>query len=291
MGEVRLILQYAYNGVAIGAVYALIALGITLVYGLSRIIHFAVGEMVMVCAFVAWAVQHSTGSFVVAFVAAVAAGAVIGFTTERAMFRFTYDAPLAGFVVSLGLIIFLQALAGEIWTYDTKSVRPPFMGVHKVGSLIFRDQTLFNTALVLVIVAIFYLGLSRSRWGKALRATADNREAAALMGIPVQQLTMSTFIIGAMLAGVAGWVVLTIGAISPFVGTSYVLRGFAVALIGGLGNVKGAAVAGLGLGVAEALAAGYLSPGWSEAYVLGLVIVVLLVRPTGLGAGVEGATL
>lgn len=291
MGEFTLFVQYVWNGLAIGAVYALIALGVTLVYGLSRIIHFAVGEMVMVCAFVAWEVQGQTGSFWVALVAAVAAGAAIGLVSERLMFQFTYDAPLAGFVVSLGLIIFLQSLASEIWGVDTRNVRAPFSGVHEVGPLVFRDQTLFNTALILVVMAGFYLGLSRSRWGKALRASADNREAAALMGIPVRLLTMATFIIGASLAGVAGWVVLTIGAISPFVGGSYVLRGFAVALIGGLGNIKGAAVAGLGLGVAEALAIGYLDPGWGEAYVLGLVILVLLVRPTGLGAGTEGARL
>ncbi|MEY2446948.1 MAG: branched-chain amino acid transport system permease protein [Acidimicrobiaceae bacterium] len=291
MDELTLVVQYVWNGIAIGAVYALIALGVTLVYGLSRIIHFAVGEMVMVCAFVAWSVQDLTGSFAIALVAAVAAGATIGLVTERLMFQFTYDAPLAGFVVSLGLIIFLQSLASEIWGVDTRTVRAPFQGVHEVGALVFRDQTLFNTALILVVMAVFYLGLSRSRWGRALRATADNREAAALMGIPVRRLTMMTFVIGAALAGIAGWVVLTLGAISPFVGGSYVLRGFAVALIGGLGNIKGAAVAGLGLGVAEALAIGYLDPGWSEAYVLGLVILVLLVRPTGLGAGAEGATL
>jgi branched-chain amino acid transport system permease protein len=207
------------------------------------------------------------------------------------MFHFTYNAPLAGFVVSLGLIIFLQSGASEVWGVDTRTVQAPFAGTHEFGPIVFRDQTLFNTAMIGVILAAFYVLLAHSKWGKALRATSDNREAAALMGIPVRHLTMATFIIGAALAGVAGWVILTIGAISPFVGGSYVLRGFAVALIGGLGNVKGAAIAGLGLGVAEALAVGYLDPAWSEAYVLCLVIVVLLVRPTGLGAGVEGATL
>jgi len=291
MDRVELFAQYVWNGIAIGAVYALVALGVTLVYGLSRIIHFAVGEMVMVCAFVAWSAHDLTGNFAVALVAAVAAGAATGLVTERTMFRFTYNVPLAGFVVSLGLIIFLQAFATEIWGVDSRTVRAPFTGTHQIGTVVFRDQTIFNTALIAVILAAFYFTLSRSRWGKALRATSDNREAAALMGIPVRRLTMATFIIGAALAGVAGWVVLTISAISPFVGGSYVLRGFAVALIGGLGNVKGAAVAGIGLGVAEALAVGYLDPGWSEAYVLGLVILVLLIRPTGLGAGVEGAAL
>jgi branched-chain amino acid transport system permease protein len=284
-------IQYLWNGIAIGAVYAVIALGITLVYGLSRIIHFAVGEMVMVTAFVAWAVHDSTGSFAVAFVAAVLAGGALGLVTERTMFRFTFDVPLAGFVVSLGLILFLRGFAQDIWGADTRSVRPPFVGVRDVGGVIFRDQTLFNTGLALAVLAAFYLALARTRWGKALRATADNREAAALMGIPVRTLTTSTFILGSLLAGVAGWIVLTLSSISPYSGGSFVLRGFAVALIGGLGNIKGAAIAGIGLGVAESLAAGYLEPGWSEAYVLGLVILVLLIRPTGLAASVEGAKL
>jgi branched-chain amino acid transport system permease protein len=165
------------------------------------------------------------------------------------------------------------------------------VGVRDIGGVIFRDQTLFNTGLALVVLAVFYLALARTRWGKALRATADNREAAALMGIPVRTLTTSTFILGSLLAGVAGWIVLTLSSISPYSGGSFVLRGFAVALIGGLGNIKGAAIAGIGLGVAESLAAGYLDPGWSEAYVLGLVILVLLIRPTGLAASVEGAKL
>lgn len=284
-------LQYLWNGTAVGAVYALIALGITLVYGLSRIIHFAVGEMVMITAYAAWAVHDGTGSFALALVAAIAAGGVVGIVTERTMFRFTFDSPLSGFVVSLGLILFLRGLAQDVWGADTRTVRAPFTGVQRVGDVVFRDQTLVNTALAAVVVLGFYLVLARTRWGKALRAAADNREAAALMGIPVRTITTATFVLGAALAGVAGWVVLTLGSISPYSGGSYVLRGFAVALIGGLGNIRGAALAGLGLGIAEALAAGYLDAAWSEAYVLGLVILVLLVRPTGLAASVEGAKL
>ena len=152
-------------------------------------------------------------------------------------------------------------------------------------------QTAFNIALVIALLAACYLLLMRTRWGKALRAVSDDRGAAALMGIPVRLVITGAFTGGAALAGVAGWLILTNGSITPFVGENYLLRGFAVALIGGLGNIPGAAIAGLGLGIAESLAAGYVSPGWNDAYVFGAMIAILLWRPTGLAGGSEGAKL
>jgi branched-chain amino acid transport system permease protein len=131
----------------------------------------------------------------------------------------------------------------------------------------------------------------RTRYGKALRAVSDDRAAAELMGIPVRLIILSAFIAGSALAGIGGWIVLTSGSITPFVGENYLLRGFAVALIGGLGNIQGAALAGIGLGIAESLAAGYVSPGWNDAYVFAAMIVILLWRPTGLAGGAEGAHL
>ena len=291
MHEVRTLIQFTYDGVTIGAVYALIALGITLVYGLSRIIHFAVGELTMVGAFMAWGVHDAGGSFVLAFVVAVVGMALVGLATERMMFRFTVEAPLAGFIVSLGLIIFLQAMAVEVWGADTRSVRAPISGALSWDTIVFRKQTLLNTAIALIALVTFYVVLERTKVGKALRALADDRETAALMGVPVRTIIMLTFIVSAALTGVAGWIILTLGSISPYVGSSYVLRGFAVALIGGLGNVKGAAVAGLGLGIAESLAIGYGQPSWSQLYVFALVIVVLMWRPTGLAKGSAGAHL
>jgi branched-chain amino acid transport system permease protein len=291
MDRLQLFAQFVYDGVAIGAVYGLIAVGITVVYGLSRIIHFAVGELTMMGAFIAWDVQGRTGSFGLAFGAAVLGMAVVGLATERTMFRLTIDTPLAGFIVSLGLIIFLQALAVELWGADTRSVRPPLKGVFSLGSVIFRKQTLMNTGIAVLALAVFYIALDRTQFGKSLRALADDQEAAALMGVPVQRTIMLTFAVGAVLTGVSGWIILTIGSISPLVGSAYVLRGFVVALIGGLGNVRGAAVAGLGLGIAESLAIGYGQPSWSEFYVFLIVIVVLVWRPTGLARGAEGAHL
>jgi branched-chain amino acid transport system permease protein len=281
--------QHFYNGIAIGAIYALIAVGITLVYGLSRIIHFAVGELVMLGAYVAWAVHERTGNYWAALAAATLALAIIGLITERTVFRFTLSAPLTGFIVSLGLILILQGAAVYIWTANPQYVQPPFQGSWDLGGFIMVVQTAFNISLVVALLLGCYALLMRTRWGKALRAVSDDRGAAALMGVPVRLVITGAFVGGAALAGVAGWLILTNGSITPFVGENYLLRGFAVALIGGLGNIPGAAIAGLGLGIAESMAAGYVSPGWNDAYVFGAMIIVLLWRPTGLAGGGEGA--
>jgi branched-chain amino acid transport system permease protein len=289
--QLTLFLQHAYNGIAIGAVYALIAAGITLVYGLSRIIHFAVGELVMLGAFITWMVWRATGSFGLGLVVAVPALALIGLVTERAVFRFTLREPLTGFIVSLGLILVLQGSAIEIWTANPQYSQPPFQGSWDIGGVLVRKQSAVNILLVAAVLAVCYFVLMRTTYGKALRAVSDDPDASALMGIPVRTIIMTTFVVGAALAGVAGWIVLTIGSITPFIGASYLLRGFAVALIGGLGNIQGAALAGIGLGIAESLAAGYVGPGWTDAYVFGAVILILLWRPTGLVGGAHGARL
>ena len=215
--------------------------------------------------------------------------AIIGLITERGIFRFTFNAPLTGFIVSLGLILILQGAAIYIWTANPQYIQPPFAGSWDLGGFIMVIQTAFNISLVVILLALCYVVLMRTRWGKALRAVSDDRGAAALMGIPVRLVITGAFVVGAALAGVAGWLILTNGSITPFIGENYLLRGFAVALIGGLGNIPGAALAGLGLGIAESLAAGYVSAGWNDAYVFGMMILVLLWRPTGIAGGGEGA--
>jgi branched-chain amino acid transport system permease protein len=257
--------QQFYNGVSLGAIYALIAVGITLVYGLSRIIHFAVGELVMLGAFASWEIHRATGNYWLALAAAALALAIIGLITERTVFRFTLQSPLTGFIVSLGLILILQGAAVLVWTSNPKYAMPPFQGSWNLPGVVIIVQTAVNIALVTGVLAVCYLVLMRTRYGRALRAVSDDRGAAALVGIPVQAVIVGAFVAGSALAGIAGWLVLTNGSITPFVGESYLLRGFAVALIGGLGNVPGAVVAGVGLGVAESLAAGYVSPGWNDA--------------------------
>jgi branched-chain amino acid transport system permease protein len=283
------LLQQLYNGLSVGAIYALIAVGITLVYGLSRIIHFAVGEMVMFGAFAAFEVSRTTGSWTLAFIAALIVMAVFGWLTERGVFQHTLKQPLTGFIVSLGLILVFQNLAILIWTPSTQYVLPPLQGAWDLGAFAVIRQSFVNILIAVSILALTWWVLIRTKYGKALRAVADDQGAAALMGIPVYRVIAFAFIAGAAMAGAAGWLILTAGSISPHIGASYLLRGFAVALIGGLGSVSGAAIAGVGLGIAESLAAGYVSAGWNDAYVFGVMIAILLWKPTGLAKGSDGA--
>ena len=290
MGEdLTLFLQYAFNGIAMGAVYAMIAAGITLVYGLSRIIHFAVGELVMFGAFVALMVWEGTGSFSLAIATAIPVLAFIGLITERVVFRFTLREPLTGFIVSLGLILVFQGTAVEIWTANPKYSQPPLQGAWEFFDITVRKQSVLNLAIAAVVLAVCYYVLKMTTAGKSVRAVSDDPDASALMGIPVKKVIMATFIVGSALAGIAGCIIMTVGFINPYIGAVYLLRGFAVALIGGLGNIQGAALAGIGLGIAESLAAGYVGPGWTDAYVFGTAVLILLWRPTGLAGGAEGA--
>ena len=287
--ELTLFLQYAFNGIAMGAVYAMIAAGITLVYGLSRIIHFAVGELVMFGAFMALMVWQATDSFSLALAAAISALAIIGLITERVVFRFTLREPLTGFIVSLGLILVFQGTAVEIWTANPKYSQPPLQGAWDFFDILVRKQSVLNIVIAAIVLAVCYYVLKKTTAGKSVRAVSDDPDAAALMGIPVKKVIMATFIVGSALAGIAGCIVMTVGFINPYIGAVYLLRGFAVALIGGLGNIQGAALAGIGLGIAESLAAGYVGPGWTDAYVFGTAVLILLWRPTGLAGGAEGA--
>ena len=281
--------QQVFNGVAVGAIYALIAVGITVVYGLSRIIHFAVGEMVMFGAFAVFETTRLTGSYTLGLLAAIVVMSTIGFLTERGLFRFTLKQPLTGFIVSLGLILVFQGIAILIWTPSTQYVLPPVQGSWDFGFVTIISQLLLNMVIAAVVLAAAWFVLMRTRYGKALRAVADDQGAASLTGIPVQAVIAAAFVAGAAMAGVAGWLVLSAGSISPQIGANYLLRGFAVALVGGLGSVSGAVIAGIGLGMAESLAAGYVGAGWNDLYVFGLMIVILLWRPTGLAKGSEGA--
>ncbi|MSP36343.1 MAG: branched-chain amino acid ABC transporter permease [Limnohabitans sp.] len=288
MQQLTVFLQFAWNGISIGALYSLIAAGITLVYGLSRIIHFAVGELVMLGSFSTLSVWHATGSFALGLAFTIPFMAFIGYLTERLVFRFTFNEPMTGFIVSLGLILVLQGGAIEVWSPNPQYSQPPIQGSWDFFGVYVRRQSFINMALVASVLAVCYFVLKHTTYGKALRAVSDDSDAAALMGIPVRTIIMTTFVAGSTLSGIAGWIVLTNGSITPFIGANYLLRGFAVALIGGLGNIQGAAMAGIGLGLVESLAAGYVDPGWTDAYVFSIVILILLWRPTGITSGAQG---
>ena len=183
------------------------------------------------------------------------------------------------------MIIILQHFVADIFTSEQQAIQKPIETVWDVGGVRVSAMRVFVIAATAALIFGLYLGINKSRWGRALRASAADRETAALMGIPVRRYIMLVFFAGCAIAGLGGALLISLFPVTPFVGGSFVIKGFAVAIIGGLGNVTGAVIAALLLGLLEAMSAGYFAPEWVNAYAFGLMIVILLVRPRGLLRG------
>ncbi|MCH7837069.1 MAG: branched-chain amino acid ABC transporter permease [Chloroflexi bacterium] len=275
-------MQQLFNALTISGVYALVALGITVIFGLTGIVKFSIGELLTLGAFLTFAFWEGGTTFFLAVpLAAIAVG---GFSLllERGAFRFTLDQPINGFIVSLGLILVLQNLIIEIWGVGFKAPIRPFTQVWEVGGVSMPVQRWFVVWVAVVIIGLLFMVLRYTKYGRAMRACAEDRDAAALMGIPVALVIAGTFALGGALAATAGGLLASLFAIQPFLGSQYLLKGFAVALVGGLGNVEGAVIAAVLVGLTETMGSGYLATEWRDAYTFGLLIAILLVRPRGL---------
>lgn len=284
----EIFIQQLINSLSVASVIILIGIGITLIFGLTGIINFAHGEFLMVGGIVTWLVVSHGGSFVLGAVAAIAVVGALGFVLERGLFRLTLDRPMNGFIISLGLIVILQHIVIRFWNSYQKAIPQPLGGVWEIWGVRVIEMRAAVVAITAIVVAITFFGISRSRYGLALRASVADQETAALMGVPVRRYITGVFIYGSMLAGLGGALMIALFPITPFIGSVIVVRGFAVALIGGLGNVAGAVVAGLVLGLMDGFSAGYGLPEWTEAYSFALMILILLVRPQGLLGGTAG---
>lgn len=289
--ELAKFLQQLFNAISISGVYALVALGITVIFGLTGVVKFSMGEMLTVGAFITfglWAndlpfisIGTSLSFFIAVPLAALAVG-LLSLGLERVAFRYTLDQPINGFIVSLGLILVLQNLVIEFWQTDPKAIAPVFDGVWDVGGVRMPVQRWFVVWVAVGIIGALFVGLRYTKFGRAMRAVAEDREAAALMGIRVEWVIAGTFALGGALAATSGGLIASIFPIHPYLGATLLLKGFAVALVGGLGNIEGAVIAALIVGMTETFGAGYLATEWRDAYVFGLMIVILLIRPTGL---------
>ncbi len=280
--------QQLVNGLSVASVTILIGMGITLIFGLAGIVNFAQGEFLMVGGMATWLLVGAGVNFFVAMLAAMAVVGALGFAAERTLFRFTLERPMNGFIMSIGLSVILQNVVIRALNEVQKSIPDPLPGVWVVGGIDIIAMRAMVIALTAVVVAITYVGISRSRYGVALRASVADRDTAALMGIPVRRYVTGVFVYGSVLAGLGGALMIALFPITPFTGSDVIIRGFAVSLIGGLGNVGGAVVGGLILGLVDALSAQYGSPAWTDAYSLIVMVAVLILRPQGLLGGTLG---
>jgi len=293
--------QQLINGLVLGSIYALVALGYTMVYGILELINFAHGEVTMVGAMVALAVMVpllGTGLPVVlvlliAILAAIAACMLLGYTIERVAYRPLRRAPrLAPLITAIGVSIVLQNAAMLIWGRGYISF-PPIIHreTHQFMGAVITDLQMAIVALsVLIMIGLVYL-VERTRLGRAMRATAQSREVAELMGVNVNTVISATFIIGSALAAIAGVMVSAYyGLAHYYMGFMLGLKAFSAAVLGGIGNIAGAMLGGLLLGVIEALGAGYigdltggfLGSNYQDVFAFMVLILVLVLRPSGL---------
>jgi branched-chain amino acid transport system permease protein len=270
------------DGVIIGGIYVLVAVGLTLTYGVMYILNFAHGEMLMWGAFLA--LVFSTGAqlgFVPAMILAALVLALAGIAIERLTFRRVRYDHLNGLILSMGLIAVLQNVALAIWGADPRSIPSPFPDVVRLGSIQFGMDRLVAFAISLVLVGLMSAFLRFTKTGKAIRAAAQNPEVAELIGINLDRIVTVTFAISSALAGAAGALFGMIFTVTPFMGAVPVMKGFVVVIMGGLGSVEGAILAGFLLGTAESLGGGLISPALKDGFGFLALIALLLWRPSG----------
>jgi branched-chain amino acid transport system permease protein len=294
-------IQQLINGLTLGAVYAVVALGYTMVYGIIQLINFAHGEVVMVGAMVAYSVVGALAPaglppLVVVLVAtgcAIPVCMLIGYTMERVAYRPLRGAPrLAPLITAIGISIILQHLAMMIWSRNPLA----FPQIIKVRSYAIGGATITNVQIAILAISVLMMaGLAvlvyRTRLGTAMRATAHNPQVAGLMGIDTDRIVALTFVIGAALAAVAGVMVASYYGIAHYtMGSQLGLKAFCAAVLGGIGNVPGAMLGGVLLGVVEALGAGYIGDltgnvfgsNYQDVFAFIVLIGVLVLRPSGL---------
>ncbi len=290
------IAQQIVNGLILGSMYALVAIGFSMIYGIIRLINFAHGDVVMIGAFVTLALMQVAGlPFVLVAAGALAAGAVVGVLIERGAFRPMRGAPqVTGFIASLAVSIMLQNLGILLLTAQPRNFTFPaaLQKVINAGPVSFRviDLVIMLSALGLMVLVM--LLVKRTRLGMAMRATAENLDVARLMGININRTILAAFAMGSALAGIAGlmWGG-KFGQIDPLLGYVPGLKSFVAAVIGGVGSIPGAILGGYILGLAEVLFVGLLPPIYSayrDAFVFGTLIVILLIMPNGLLGNDEG---
>lgn len=270
----------------LGSAYSLVAIGYTLIFGVLNLLHFAHGEVFMFGAY--FGLQIVLGlklGLPGAITGAMIGTAIMGLLIERIAFRpIKKEYFLAPLIATIGITIILQEAANKIFGSEPVGF-PQTVNIRnfQLGPVGINTLQILILGISLFLMAALHLFVSRTRLGRAMRATAENATIARLLGVNVNRITMLTFVVASSLAGAAGILVgMAYNSVSPYMGAQMAGKGFAIMLLGGLGNIKGAMVGGLILGVAEILSVGYLASSYRDAFAFGVMILILIFRPSGL---------
>ncbi|MCX6698157.1 MAG: branched-chain amino acid ABC transporter permease [Methanoregula sp.] len=286
MVDIGILLQILFWGIYAGCIYILLATGLNLIFGVMKIVNFAHGEFLMIGAYITATVFFLTGInpyliILISMLALVAIGAVV----ERLCFR-----PILGtgklneIFLSIGLIYIFQNATAMIWGDEWQSIKSPYEGITiPIGSLNVPLDYIIIMVVTAVILCALYLFLKKTKTGREMRATSQNRKGAKLVGINVERMDVLSFGIGCALAAAAGTLWVVSGQVfNPYMGSIPAIKAFAIIILGGLGSIPGAIVGGLIYGIAENGAAYYLGGVWKDAISFVILIVVLVLKPTGL---------
>lgn len=281
--------QSLANGIVLGSIYAMVAVGLALAFGVMQMANFAHGEFFMLGAYVVYIFYALGGMpFPAAVIMAFPIVALFGVATERLIFRPTRGNVLAGFMATAGVAFILQVLVGQVWGVGLmRSVPTPYMGSANIGGAFVSWQRLIIVPATVLMVGGLWLFLHRARAGKALRACAQDAEAAQLQGVSLNRMTALAMALSGGFAGVAGALMAPVAPVTPYMGHSYVITAFIVVIVGGMASIEGALLAAFLLGFIHTFVTTYYDAVVASMAGVLFMALVLIVKPTGLLGNVK----
>ncbi len=286
--------QLIANGIIAGSIYALVALGYTMVYGVLKFINFAHGEVYMLGAYIAWVVSIGLGlNIIVGTIVAILGCAVIGFLMEKIAYKpLRYSSRLIPLITAIALSLFFQSLALLLFGAEVRTLRQSSVesGMQILGASVTPTQIMILGVSIVLMVGL-HVFLKYTKMGKAMRAVADNMQVASVIGINIDRTISAVFIIGSMLAAVGGVLVGYEQNLNPTMGVSMSIKGFTAAVVGGIGNIYGAVIGGFAIGLIENIGIWFIPSGYKDAIAFFILVLMLVLRPQGFfGGKTEEAT-
>ncbi|WP_153125090.1 branched-chain amino acid ABC transporter permease [Peribacillus tepidiphilus] len=282
----EIFVQQLFNGLTIGSVYSMVALGLTLVYGILHIPNFAHGALYMMGGYITLTMMTKLGfHYWLAIIVSVLAVGFIGVLMERFVFNLLRDAPpIHDKIAAIGILLFLEAFAQFVWGADYQTMPTPYGQVVNLFGLTFTLQRILIIVSAIIVMILLYLFLKKTFTGATIIAMAQNREGANLVGINTNKVAMLTFMISGGLAALAASLAAPINLVFPGMGHLVILKAFVIIILGGMGSIPGAIIGGYILGFSESLGATYISNDYKDLIAFILLVIILTVKPTGLFA-------
>jgi len=279
-----LFIQQIVNGLILGGSYTLMALGLTMIYGILYIANFAHGGLYMFGAFASYFMFTLLGfGFFAAMLSSMLVTAVLGAFVERLVFRPLRNAPHEnGFIAALGLFFILEGLAAIFWGHDYRTFPTVYPQIIDLAGISVSLQRLVVIGVTVCLIALLYMLIEKTTLGRTIRAVSQESRAAVLVGISVDRVSAFTFAVGSALAAAAGTLLAPVFLVYPQMGTAPIVKAFVVIILGGMGSIPGAILGGFILGIVESLGATYISSIFMDLYAFIILIIILMFKPRGL---------